>query len=627
MTRERRRAPAGRRDRTFWGGPRSAVAAAWALLAALLLGGAAPLPLRPAEVGPTDPGESGLRPREYLLRDALSLAPGAEGRDRRAWPVGPAGASAQPVLKMPDRPRTSSTRATTRTTTSRTRLLALGTRLFDEASKSTSKTARSTPTVTRTSTSRSETRTSTSSSRTRTATRTSTSLSATRTGTQTSSSLTKTSSSRSATPSSTTRTSTSRTQTSSSRTASSTSRRQPSSSRTLSSTSRTPTSSSRTLSSTSRTRTSSSQTRSSTSRTQTSSSRTASSTSRTQTSSSRTLSSTSRTQTSSSRTLSSTSVTRTQTSSTTTRTATTTVPITQVTVLDSRCSYIPGDIPGFARTERYNIDLLVCGDRAEDGSFPYDGVFAEAARRWMSVVVGDVPTLTRTQPIEVEGHDGETWATVKAVDDLLVVCTVDDFDDDTLGEGGVWWTRPRFPFLSKVRLNAAHAQNLADQGLLQDVVMHEMGHALGFGMVWDRPALNLLSPPDCFDRASRGDSFSASFTGTRACAANNNMGLAGAPKVQSAAGEAGACAHWDEGTYGAELMTSYIAAGGSPLSLLTVASLEDMGYVVNRSSEWVTGNWRPSRLAMLGGGGSKATAKLGDCLAHARAEGINVVEG
>ena len=42
--------------------------------------------------------------------------------------------------------------------------------------------------------------------------------------------------------------------------------------------------------------------------------------------------------------------------------------------------------------------------------------------------------------------------------------------------------------------------------------------------------------------------------------------------------------HWRETVFDSELMTGFINRGGNPLSLVTVASLEDLGYAVDRES-------------------------------------------
>jgi Leishmanolysin len=39
--------------------------------------------------------------------------------------------------------------------------------------------------------------------------------------------------------------------------------------------------------------------------------------------------------------------------------------------------------------------------------------------------------------------------------------------------------------------------------------------------------------------------------------------------------------HWDDESFDTNLMTGFIALGDSPLSVMTISSLQDLGYVVN----------------------------------------------
>jgi hypothetical protein len=39
--------------------------------------------------------------------------------------------------------------------------------------------------------------------------------------------------------------------------------------------------------------------------------------------------------------------------------------------------------------------------------------------------------------------------------------------------------------------------------------------------------------------------------------------------------------HWRDTVFGAELMTGFVNEGGNPMSRVTIASLQDLGYQVN----------------------------------------------
>ena len=92
---------------------------------------------------------------------------------------------------------------------------------------------------------------------------------------------------------------------------------------------------------------------------------------------------------------------------------------------------------------------------------------------------------------------------------------------------------------------------------MQVVILHEMGHVLGFGTIWSD--LSLLADP------SLSGGTDPHFTGAQAIAAFNAIG--GATYIASAkvpvedmGGEGTADAHWRESVFGNELMTGFVEA-------------------------------------------------------------------
>jgi len=51
--------------------------------------------------------------------------------------------------------------------------------------------------------------------------------------------------------------------------------------------------------------------------------------------------------------------------------------------------------------------------------------------------------------------------------------------------------------------------------------------------------------------------------------------------VEEDFGPGTAFSHWDEETFDEELMTGFIALGASPLSIMTIGSMQDLGYSTN----------------------------------------------
>lgn len=164
----------------------------------------------------------------------------------------------------------------------------------------------------------------------------------------------------------------------------------------------------------------------------------------------------------------------------------------------------------------------------------------------------------------------------------------------TLGSSGPCFVRSGngLTLLGGMRLNSDYLLlNLSPQQRT-DVVLHEMGHALGFGTLWSGvpsiPALPvLLSGSTSTSRAGN-----PIFTGAAALAQYVALGATGSPTsvpVENCGGSGTLNGHWrEEGGvglgFGTELMTGYISApAGSknPLSKVTIASMKDMGYTVD----------------------------------------------
>jgi hypothetical protein len=123
-------------------------------------------------------------------------------------------------------------------------------------------------------------------------------------------------------------------------------------------------------------------------------------------------------------------------------------------------------------------------------------------------------------------------------------------------------------------------EQLETGGFLGDVILHEMGHVLGIGTLWD--IQGLLADPSLPSNPT-GDPH---FIGAQGIAAFDNAGgtayVAGAKvPVEDTGGEGTADAHWRESVLDNELMTGFIGAGSNPLSRITIASLADQGYQVD----------------------------------------------
>ena len=211
------------------------------------------------------------------------------------------------------------------------------------------------------------------------------------------------------------------------------------------------------------------------------------------------------------------------------------------------------------------------------------------ARRWMAVISEDLPDYTFTQGWS--GTCGDRSFTIPSgerIDDLRIYVTIFDPDHHYYadsGRGSVSLLRESsyLPVLGCMSLNSNRIQ-----GSFHALVLHEIGHVLGFGSIWNEF--------DFLQDFSRDDpNADAHFNGPRAIAAFDDAGgkdYTGAKvPVEKKDGS-----HWRRSVLGDEVM-----GGGGPLSAITVQSLADLGYGVDVTQ---------ADAHTLPGAAAKASAKI-----------------
>ena len=136
-------------------------------------------------------------------------------------------------------------------------------------------------------------------------------------------------------------------------------------------------------------------------------------------------------------------------------------------------------------------------------------------------------------------------------------------------------------------------------GLMEDVALHEMGHALGIdGPLWKD--LGMLENPSLVLGVEIEPAPDTHFTGPLAIAEFNSRGglsySGGKVPVENGAGAGQGGArdtHWRRSVLGTELMaTGIYTLGANPLSSITIQALADLGYDVDKTQAdqyWVSG--------------------------------------
>ena len=230
-------------------------------------------------------------------------------------------------------------------------------------------------------------------------------------------------------------------------------------------------------------------------------------------------------------------------------TATTTVPVTA------------------GPTEPFNITLRIDSPMKPE----FQAAFQHAAAKWETVITsGNPDQYAQIQPILfpwTPAFDG-------TVDDVLIDArdTLLDGAGHLLGQATPLGFRDGggIPYWGIMEFDTPDLQSLYDDGTLDDVITHEMGHVLGIG-TWLTRGLtaDLLTNPV--------------YTGLAANAAYQQLGGTGLLPLEDQGGAGTMWVHWRESVFQRELMTGYADPAPEPLSTLTLGALADYGYGVDFS--------------------------------------------
>lgn len=211
-------------------------------------------------------------------------------------------------------------------------------------------------------------------------------------------------------------------------------------------------------------------------------------------------------------------------------------------------SYVSGDPGGF------NVEIEFDGA----WSAGLQKAFIDSAERLSDIIRGDIADVT--------------WQGA-VIDDIHIDASLVGIDGAgaVLGRAGPTAIRTAdyLPAAAVMEFDSADAAAYHQQGLWDDLVLHEVMHSVGVGTVWDYKGL-----------VAGGGTDRPLFTGADATLTYNalyNVQRAGVP-LEAGGGPGTRDAHWDEARFESELMTGYLGRTGTYLSPITVASLEDLGY-------------------------------------------------
>lgn len=238
----------------------------------------------------------------------------------------------------------------------------------------------------------------------------------------------------------------------------------------------------------------------------------------------------------------------------------------------------------------YSIDVQTLGAGFNDAR---RAVFTQAALLWSSYVTGDLSDTPLKHDANEACGFGEP-AFSGTIDDLRIYASIEPIDGvgGILGGAGPAAIRPEngLSVVGCMRFDSADITALEASGTFDEVILHEMGHVLGIGVLWEEPKSGVLldyatNPPGraCDDTTARFTQDPV-FTGSTAVAEFRALGGEGNIPVENEYNQGTRCGHWDEEFFETELMTGFLGPGNvNPISRMTIASLKDLGYTVDFS--------------------------------------------
>jgi len=227
--------------------------------------------------------------------------------------------------------------------------------------------------------------------------------------------------------------------------------------------------------------------------------------------------------------------------------------------------------------------------------------FDSAEAYWERIIYGDQSNVAINSPSACNTGT----AINETVDDVIILARFDSIDGpgQILGTAGACSIRISngLSIYGLMRFDSADVGFLGAN--LGAVILHEMGHVLGFSAgLWNTQAgvtqqrvcaQNAPTPStpvaglDTHFFCSQGGAVNSaravfdsiggtSYTGGNKVPLENCV-----TGVPPSCGSGNLYSHWREATFDHELMTGFLDAGTNPLSVLTIATFEDNGYLVN----------------------------------------------
>ena len=204
-----------------------------------------------------------------------------------------------------------------------------------------------------------------------------------------------------------------------------------------------------------------------------------------------------------------------------------------------------------------------------------------AVDKWKSVITSNSGTSKVVLPA---GSCGRTWtpAIAETVTNVLILAKIGVIDGvgNILGNANscvLHSTGSQLTVLGTMYFDSEDLASLESSGLIDVVILHEMGHVLGIGSQWSSKGL--------ITGRGTSDPYSSGANALTQFALIGGATYTGHPvPIENLGGSGTADVHWRESVFHNELMTGYLNTGSNPMSRVTVGGLADLGYGVNYSN-------------------------------------------
>ncbi|BDM78811.1 hypothetical protein AM10699_16800 [Acaryochloris marina MBIC10699] len=191
--------------------------------------------------------------------------------------------------------------------------------------------------------------------------------------------------------------------------------------------------------------------------------------------------------------------------------------------------------------------------------------FQLAAERWGEIIHNNLP-IVRLHGEIIEGVL------------IYAVAVALDGESKILAQSSPLHLRKEtlLPATGIIEFDKDDLSRIEDSGNLVSLIFHEIGHILGFGSLWEKKGLvqglGTSNPIYIGKNAMREYAKLVGYDFPIPIPIENS-------------GEKGSLyGHWRESILGSEIMTSYLGKEYNPISNITLAAMEDIGYSVNYSA-------------------------------------------